>query len=509
VSVLADLDALVEPAFLNVPDYAETLGPEVADLVTLFGRSPNPEQRLLLDGSFGLDSRGRFAAFEVAVMASRQNLKTGFFEFRALGKALLLRRPMQIWTAHKESATDQALRDFQAMIDSSAELSKRVKTVTGGKGDKSIVFTNSCVIVFRPRTGKAGQSMTADDVDLDEYFAVEAKHEGSLIPTMSTRPNAQVGAASSAPHLASHMQRTLMARGRMAALGLRIEPRLLYAEWSPIRVVGQKPDGTPRFGPPPCKDPKCTHRLGAEGCIADDREILKIANPSAGRSAAPSISWEFLEDEARKLRSPEATDESLDEYLKERLSIGVEEVGLEASIFPTWPGLAKPVPEPLEVLALGVACDNDQTVLSLGAACTGQVHTHLAITDRRPATDRRGFSENVARIQRERNCPVLIRGKNFLIDDLTDAGVDLRLVDADERAQSHADLATAIETGAAEHGNYPELNSAVEAAQWQVLDNRRNLDSRKGEISALEAVALARHGVAKPAPTAEPFALWG
>lgn len=509
MSLLDDPDALVVPTFYHCPDYVETIGPEVADLVQLFGRTPNPEQRLLLDGSFGMDRRGRLSAFEVFVEAARQNLKTGFFEFRALGKALLLHRPMQIWTAHKESATDQALLDLKQMIEGSAELSKRVKRITEGKGDKSVEFVNNCVIVFRPRTGKAGQSMSADDVDLDEYFAVEAKHEGSLLPTMSTRPNAQVGAASSAPHLGSHMQRALMARGRMAALGLRIEPRLLYAEWSPIQVIGKKPDGTPRFGPPPCQEPKCSHRLGVTGCIGDNREVIKMANPSAGRSAKPAISWEYLEDERRKLCSPEAPAASIDEYLKERLSIGVEEIGLEESIFPTWPGLKRPVPVPLEVRSLGVACDNDQTVLTLGSACQGQVHTHVAITDRRPATERKAFAANVARVQQERNCPVLIRGKNFLIDDLVEAGVDLTLVDADERAQSHADLATAIETSALEHGDYPELNAAVEVAQWLVLDNRRSLDSRKGEISALESVALALRGATKPAASAEPFVLWG
>jgi hypothetical protein len=316
VSLLEDPDALVEPAFYHCPDYVETIGPEVVDLVELFGRTPNPEQRLLLDGSFGMDRRGRLAAFEVYVEAARQNLKTGFFEFRGLGKAILLHRPMQIWTAHKESATDQALTDFKSMIDGSAELSKRVRRITEGKGDKAIEFVNGCTIVFRPRTGKAGQSMSADDVDLDEYFAVEAKHEGSLLPTLSTRPNAQVGAASSAPHLGSHQQRALKARGRAAALGLRIEPRLFYAEWSAIRVIGTKPDGAPRFGPPSCKDPKCSHVLGVEGCICDDREVIKIANPSAGRSTQPAIGWDYIEDERRRLCSPGAPAESLDEYLR-------------------------------------------------------------------------------------------------------------------------------------------------------------------------------------------------
>lgn len=501
-------DELVLPAFWNCPEYVMTIGPEVADLNRLFGYGPNPEQCLLLDGNFGMDRRGRLTAFEVFVLAARQNLKTGFFIQRAIGKALLMHRRKQIWTAHKESATDQAFAEFVAMMERSAEFSKRVRKTSEGKGSKAIEFINGCEIVFRPRTGKAGQSMSADDVDLDEYFAVEAKHEGSLIPTLSTRPNAQVGGASSAPHLASNMQRSLMARGRAAAEGLRIEPRLLYAEWSPMLRAGTRPDGTSRYAPRPCESPKCTHRLGAKGCIADDREVIKMTNPSAGRSVAPAISWEFIEDERRKACSPEAPQDAVAEYLKERLSIGVEAGGLEDSIFPAWPGLRRPVPAAPVVLALGIACDNDQTILTLGSVIQGE-HRHLAVSDRRPATDRKGFAANVARVQKERRCPVLIRGKNFLIDDLVAAGVDLRLVDGDERAQAHADLATSIETAELEHGGYEELDTAVETAEWQVFDNRRVLDSRKGEISALEAAALALHGSSKPVPVLEPFALWG
>lgn len=316
---LTDPDLLVPPAYYSCPEYVATLGPEVVDLVALFGRTANPEQRLLLDGSFGMNRHGRLSAFEVFVLAARQNLKTGFLEMRALGKALLLKRPLQVWTAHKESATDQALADFRSMIEASDELSRRVKRITEGKGSKSIEFLNDCTIVFRPRTGKAGQSMSADDVDLDEYFAAEPQHLGSLIPTMSTRPNAQIGEASSAPHAGSDEQRSVMKRGRMASLGLVVEPRLLYAEWSVQQQVGVYPDGTPKFGPPPCMREDCTHALGSVGCIADNRQLIKLANPSVGRSAAPAISWDYIADERRKLQG-----DALPEYFRERLSSGDE-----------------------------------------------------------------------------------------------------------------------------------------------------------------------------------------
>jgi hypothetical protein len=365
-SVLDDVDALVPPTFWHCPDYVETLGPEVGELNRLFGFGPNPEQQLLHDATFGLGHAGRFTAFEIGLVAARQNFKTGYLIQRANGKALLLKRPLQVWTAHKESATDQAFAEFMKMLEASSEYSKRVRSTNTGKGSKEIIFTNGCRIVFRPRTGKAGQSMSADDVDFDEYFAAEPKHEGSLVPTMSTRPNAQLSAISSAPHTGSNLQRRLMKRGRLAALGLSSEPRLVYAEWSSIRVLGENRDGSPRFGPLPCRHENCTHQPGSDGCIADDREVIKLANPSAGRSAAPSISWDYLDDERRRLQG-----DSLEEYIRERLSIGVEDAeASESTLFgprSVWEaGETTSVPDGLA--AVGVALTADRSHIALVGA---------------------------------------------------------------------------------------------------------------------------------------------
>lgn len=514
MSLLDDADALVRPAFYTCPDYVETIGPEVADLVQLFGRTANPEQRLLLDGSFGMDRRGRLAAFEVFVEAARQNLKTGYLEFRALGKAILLRRPMQIWTAHKESATDQALLDFQQMIEESAELSKRVKRITEGKGSKSLEFVNGCTIVFRPRTGKAGQSMSADDIDLDEYFAVEAKHEGSLLPTLSTRPNAQVGGASSAPHEGSHMQRALMRRGRMASLGLRIEPRLLYAEWSPIQVVGKLPDGTPRFGPPPCRHAKCTHRLGSEGCIADDREIIKMANPSAGRSAKPAISWEFLEDEARKLRSQEAPDDSIDEYLKERLSIGVEEFDARSTTlfgpFEIWQaGETRRVPD--GVGAIGVALSADGQWIGLtGSSLVEYVPEDdpeaepidlVLVAPIMHTQDRSAAFAELKRLQDKHDCAVgLDEGgpAGALLDDLEkeDIAVDPQTLRQYANAcAKFRDRVKAKPTQLLLHLANVELDNQVTAAEWRWVGDNQVIARREGpeavDITLLESAVIA------------------
>ena len=79
------VSTLVEPAFRTHPPFVETLGPEVAELCRLADFPPDPEQETALDLIFALDGAGRSAAFEIGVVCSRQNLKTGLFKQCALG----------------------------------------------------------------------------------------------------------------------------------------------------------------------------------------------------------------------------------------------------------------------------------------------------------------------------------------------------------------------------------------------------------------------------------------
>lgn len=496
MTVLEDLDVLVQPAFYHCPDYAETIGPEVADLGTLFGRTPSPEQCLLLDGSFGMNRRGRLTASEVFVLVARQNLKTGFFEFRALGKALLLQRPVQIWTAHKESATDQALLDFKIMIESSDELARRVKRITEGSGAKSIEFMNGCKIVFRPRTGKAGQSMSADDVDLDEYFAVEPKHLGSLIPTLSTRANAQVGGASSAPWPGSDAQRAIMARGRAAAEGRAHEPRLLYAEWSVQRQVGKTLDGSPIYGPAPCQHEKCTHELGSPGCIADDREMIKLANPSVGRSTAPAISWEFIEDERRTLQN------AIGEYFRERLSAGDEGlISTSMTIFgpaSVWQrGEREFVAD--GVGAIGVAMSADRKWIGLTGASMVEV-----VDDEDPeaepidlmlvapilhTTDITEAKAELKRLQEKHDCVIALDENGpaaGLLEDLEDDDVAVETMTLREYASASDKFfrkVTAQPEPTVIHLANAELDDHVAAASWRWVSDNRIISRRDGDDS--------------------------
>jgi len=480
-AVLADPDTLVVPAFLHQPECVTTIGPEVADLGALCGFVANPEQRLLLDGSFGFDARGRLP-FEVVGLGSRQNFKTGFLILQGLGKGILLKRPTQIWTAHKDSATDEAFREFEALIESSAELSKRIKRVLHGKGDKSIEFTTGSRIAFRARTGKGGQAMSADDINLDELFAVEPQHIGSFMPTMSTRPRAQITQMSSAPHAVSAYQRGVMARGRAAALGLAAEPRMLYAEWSVLRMVGYDQNKNPIYGPPPCEEPDCDHGLSRLGCICDDPGLVKLANPSMERSAAPAISWEYIQSERR------AMAEVVEMFLRERMGIGETPAGAGRAISPDlWAARMSPREEPTPT-ALGVAIDRDRTWGSIGA-----VGGNFLGAVRR---ERLGpwLLEETKRIAKQRSIPVGIDSRGpaeSLIQPLKDAGVTVVEASTEDYILACAELYDGLIEGRYEHGDHDDLNGAVAVAGWRYIGDRRVWARAGGDITMLEADTLA------------------
>ncbi len=513
--VLDDLDALVPPAFWHAPDYVVTIGDEVCDLCAEIGYAPNAEQRLLHEAGFGMERSGRLAAFEILVVAARQNLKTGAMIQRAIGKALLLRRPMQIWTAHKESATDQAHAIFAQLAEQSAAFSKRIKAMPEGKGSKAVEFTNGSTIVFRPRTGKAGQSMSADDVDLDEYFATEAKHEGSLVPTLSTRPNAQIGKFSSAPHAGSAMQRAVMARGRAAALGLAHEPRLLYAEWSVMRRDGTTLSGKPRYAPIPCLRADCTHELGSEGCIADNREVIKLANPSAGRSAAPSITFDFIAGERRSLANPEAPADALAEWLKERLSIGVEDTdGTTTTIFgpaTAWTdGRRGPDFMPQEVGALGIAMSADRQWIGLTGAALVELDEDddpeaepvelLVVAPILHSTDPAAVITEAKRIQDEHDCIVALDEGGpaaTMLEDLEDEDVAVETLTLKQYAKASGDFYDGVTKPPRRivYLTNAVLDTQVGAAGWRWVGDHRVIGRRDGQeavdTTLLEAAVIA------------------
>jgi hypothetical protein len=254
---------LVKPAFHHAPEFTETLGPEVADLAEVAGFKPYPEQRLALDALFALNGN-KSAAFEVAVICCRQNLKTGLFKQAALGWLYITDQRLVVWSAHEFGTAQEAFRDMSELIGNNAYLSRRVKKIYSGNGDEAIEMMDGQRLIFKARTKGGGRGLSADKVVLDEAFALKPEHMGALLPALSARPDPQVVYGSSAGLASSDVLRSIRDRGRTGA-----SPRLAYLEWCAERLD--------------CANLACEHKPGTPGCQLDDVANWLPANPSIGR----------------------------------------------------------------------------------------------------------------------------------------------------------------------------------------------------------------------------------
>lgn len=257
--------SLVAPAFESRVEYVGTHGAEVGDVCRLAGFDPDPEQQLILDQIFGYDAGGKSVAFETAVIAPRQNLKTGLEKMAALGWLFLTSERLVVWSAHEFRTAQEAFRDMTTLVETSPDLDREVKAIYRGNGDEAIELLSGSRLIFKARTKGGGRGLTGDKVVLDEAFALRPVHMGSLLPTLAARPDPQILYGSSAGMVDSDVLRAIRDRGRA-----RLDPRLAYMEWGDTR-------------PNTCETDGCAHVIGTDGCALDDRDRWRAANPAFGR----------------------------------------------------------------------------------------------------------------------------------------------------------------------------------------------------------------------------------
>lgn len=356
---------LVEPAHCHFPDYRITFGPEVADLATSVGLAPDPEQRMALDVIFGLDHRGRSVAFEFATIVARQNMKTALFQMCALGWLAITDQRLVVWSAHEMDTTREAFRDLVNLIGDYPPLRRRLAGgrsggIKSGNNDMSIEFAPSTAcrygqrIKFKARTHSGGRGLTGDRVVLDEAFALQNAHMGSLMPTLSARPDPQLLYGSSACRPESAVLRKLVERGRSQDATAR--KRLAYLEFC-------APENS-------CEDETCAHTVGYPGCAMDKREYIVMANPAAGRR----ITWEYLEGERDSLDPLEFGRERLGWHDKPAIDDGPL-ISKEV-----WRDLTDKKSAPAGHVAFGVYVNKLQTNSAIGVAGfreDGKIHVGI------------------------------------------------------------------------------------------------------------------------------------
>lgn len=496
---------LVEPAYANFPAWKETLGPEVADLCELAGFIPDEEQRHALDALFALGPDGiKPAAFEFAIICARQNMKTGLMKMAALGWLFVTDQELIVWSAQEMDTTREAFRDLTNLIEDCPPLAARLlpgptNGVFKGSGQEAIELgpseacPNGQRIKFKARTSSGGRGLTGDKVILDEAFALKNDHMGSLMPTLSTRREAQIVYGSSACRPESEVLRRLVERGRSVDAGKR--KRLGYIEFCAPEDV--------------CEDPECPHYVGYQGCAMDKREYVVMANPQAGRR----ISWEYLEGERDGLDPSEFGRERMGWHDKPEVEDGPlisRDVWNKLRDFNSAPGPR---------LAFGVYINKLQTAAAIAVAAwrpDGKIHVGII-----PAT-RGGQIAALPGVgwiptrMKELDgswspCAWVIDDRSTagtLIPDLNELGIIVGNATAPDVARACMTLYTKVTEDGIRHQGAKPLTDSVTAGKMRDLADGWAWDRKdiKSDIVQLMAVTLAVHGLVTAPP---PTTVWG
>ncbi|QBI98079.1 terminase [Mycobacterium phage Jamie19] len=487
--------AMVKPAYANFPAWTETLGPEVADLCEMAGYVPDPEQRLALDALFALGPDGFHPAmFEFCAICARQNLKTGALKMAALGWIYVVEVETITWSAHEMDTTREAFRDLVNLIENCPPLAARLADgptngIHRGNGNEMIEFApsqacpNGQRIKFKARTSSGGRGLTGDKVILDEAFALKDDHIGSLMPTLSTRPEAQIVYGSSACRPESDVLRRIVARGRSTDPAQR--KRLGYLEFC-------APEGA-------CEDDDCPHYVGYPGCAMDKREYIQMANPAAGRR----ITWQYLEDE-RASMSPA-------EFGRERLGWHDQPAVEDGPLITRdmWDALADAESAPTDPVAFGVYVNKMQTAAAIGVAGyreDGLIHVGIvpAVRDRPELHTLPGtgwIPERTKELAEAwKPCATVIDGYSSAASQQTaieEKGVEVVTTSASDMAKACNNFYAFVRDGKLRHQGGQLLATSVTAGKPRDLADSWAWDRRdkNSDITQLVAVTLALHGL--------------
>lgn len=238
------------PRLESVPPYVSSAGADTIELARLAGLDLDPWQQHVLTGALGRRADGKWSAFEVKLLVSRQNGKGSILEARELAGLYLFKSDrLLIHTAHEHKTASEHFNRVWSLIDNQDDLRKRVArhstaygrefiqlkpgpTIVLGSGGREIIRQESSRLIFIARTGASGRGFTGDFLAYDEDMVLKTVQVGSSLPALGARPNPQVWYTGSAGDKSSEQLAHVRRRGVAAAEGDRNPGRLAFYEWS-------------------------------------------------------------------------------------------------------------------------------------------------------------------------------------------------------------------------------------------------------------------------------------
>lgn len=211
------------PRYRSVPLAATSAGREAVELAASVGLHLDQWQQDVLEGALGERPDGKWAALEVGLVVPRQNGKGAILEARELAGLFLFGERLQTHTAHRFDTCLEHYNRLRALIEGSADLSRKVKAMPDANGKEAIILMDGRRLNFKARSKGSGRGFSGDLVVLDEAFWLQEL--GSLLPTMSARmdmtpggPQLWYSSSAPLPRAESDPLRRLCRRGREDAL---------------------------------------------------------------------------------------------------------------------------------------------------------------------------------------------------------------------------------------------------------------------------------------------------
>lgn len=481
----AGLVGVQEPRIAWRPSSAVdfSVADEVLDLVDIAGRRLPPWQAGAVRDSTARRADGKWAAFEVCLLCSRQNGKNGVLEAVVLW--WLIREPgVQIlYTAHEFRTALKTMTKLMALINASPLLRRELapRQPRLGNGRESITLLNGSAIYFTTRTDQGGRGGSFDRLIIDEAMICSAEALAALTPLLTTAANGQIWFLGSAADADSQAKCDVWAERRKRALS-KTATRLLWLEWSAPELPEDATDAE-------------------RAAWREDRANWAAANPSCGYL----FDEEFIEAELELFAS------KLEKWEIERLSSGKwpKPAAERARVLPagTWEDMTELGARVQGPIALALDMTPDLKTCALGAAT--RTTEHRIRVELGYHGSAQGIVERVADlVARWDPCAVVVNASSpaaSLAPQLLEVGIEVELTTSTQAADAAVGLVGDALEGLLSHGGDPRLADAWDEVQKRQLGGGRfGWDYTVGDVTRMQVISLARWGLLtfglEPAP---------
>jgi len=296
------LDGPAPPRVRVAPTCRANSWEDVADLAATLGIPLDEWQEQALEAAMGERSDGRWASKFIGMSAPRQNGKSQLIVSRALAGILLFGEKTIIISAHETDTARQVWQRLIDVIEDNPTLEARVTGRMNAVNRESLTFGEGLdkqIIKLKARGQSGSRGFSADCLLLDEAQILGKQAWGSIVPTMSARPNPQLWLFGTPPTASDDP----FAFARVREQSIARKARHCWLEWSAepgddIESPETWAKANPSFGV----------RISLEAC-ADDRAAMDDqqfclerlgmwTSDDAVRGVIPMSCWKDAVDEA-------------------------------------------------------------------------------------------------------------------------------------------------------------------------------------------------------------------